>query len=91
MSDPATQNIKQIWESALNEIELHVSRANFTTWFKNTELVKEAGGIVYLGVPNSFVKEWLHSKYNKFILKSISVISASFSSGIVIILPPRIL
>ena len=75
MLDSPTQNIKHVWESALNEIELSVSRANFTTWFKNAEFIKEAGGIVYVGVPNSFVKEWLQSKYHKFILKSLRDIS----------------
>ena len=64
-----------MWEGALNEIELTVSRANFTTWFKNTHLIKEEAGIVYLGVPNSFVKEWLCNKYHKFILKSLRDLS----------------
>jgi len=64
-----------VWEGALNEIELTVSRANFTTWFKNTHLIKEEAGIVYLGVPNSFVKEWLCNKYHKFILKSLRDLS----------------
>jgi len=62
---------KQLWESALNEIELGVSRANFTTWFKNTQVIKTKGGVVYLGVPNSFVKDWLCKKYHTFILKSL--------------------
>ena len=75
MSDTKTTNIKQVWEGALNEIELSVSRANFTTWFKNTHLIKEEAGIVYLGVPNSFVKEWLCNKYHKFILKSLRDLS----------------
>ena len=75
MSDTKTTNIKQVWEGALNEIELTVSRANFTTWFKNTHLIKEEAGIVYLGVPNSFVKEWLCNKYHKFILKSLRDLS----------------
>ena len=75
MSHTKTTNIKQVWEGALNEIELTVSRANFTTWFKNTHLIKEEAGIVYLGVPNSFVKEWLCNKYHKFILKSLRDLS----------------
>ena len=75
MSDTKTTNIKQVWEGALNEIELNVSRANFTTWFKNTHLIREDSGIVYLGVPNSFVKEWLCNKYHKFILKSLRDLS----------------
>ena len=71
MSDKKIPNINHVWEKALNEIELNISRANFTTWFKNTDLIKEEGGVIYLGVPNSFVKNWLYDKYNKFILKSL--------------------
>lgn len=62
---------KQLWDSVLSEIELTVSRANFSTWFKNTHITKQEGGIVFVGVQNEFVKEWLFSKHNKFILKAL--------------------
>lgn len=62
---------KQLWESVLIEIELNVSRANFSTWFKNTRIAKQENGVVFVGVPNEFVKEWLFSKYDKFILKTL--------------------
>lgn len=62
---------KQLWDSVLGEIELTVSRANFSTWFKNTHIVKQESGIVFIGVQNEFVKEWLLSKHSKFILKSL--------------------
>ncbi|MBI2049012.1 MAG: chromosomal replication initiator protein DnaA [Parcubacteria group bacterium] len=75
MPDNKVTNIAQVWGNALNEIELNVSRANFTTWFKNTSLIKEEEGIVHLAVPSSFVKEWLSNKYHKFILKSLRDIS----------------
>ncbi len=75
MPDNKVPNIRQVWNNALNEIELNISRANFTTWFKNTSLIKEEEGIVYLGVPSGFVQEWLSNKYHKFILKSLRGIS----------------
>ena len=62
---------KQLWDSALNEIELGVSRANFSTWFKNTCIINQEDGVVSLGVPNAFVKDWLYNKYHKVILKSL--------------------
>ena len=64
-------NIKQLWENSLSEIELSISKANFTTWFKNTSIVREDGGTVYLGVPNEFVKDWLYNKFHKLILKTL--------------------
>lgn len=62
---------KQLWESALAQIELGISKANFGTWFKNTYIYKQEDGIIYVSAPNTFVKDWLKTKYNKFILKSL--------------------
>ena len=75
MMDTKIPNIKQVWGNALNEMEMNLSRANFTTWFRNTNLIKEEEGIVFLGVPNSFVRDWLNNKYHKFILKSLRDLS----------------
>ncbi|MCK5096323.1 MAG: chromosomal replication initiator protein DnaA [Candidatus Pacebacteria bacterium] len=66
---------KELWQSALTEIELNVSKANFSTWFKNTHIAKQEEGIIYLGVPNAFVKEWLGNKYHNFILKALRELS----------------
>ncbi len=66
---------KQLWDSVLAEVELDVSRANFSTWFKYTRIIKQENGIAYIGVPNEFVKEWLYSKYDKFLLKMLRNIS----------------
>src|SRR3989344_3591920 len=68
---------KQLWQSVLVEMELGVSKANFTTWFKDTRIVKEDGGTVVLSVPNAFVKEWLLSKYHHAILRSLRNIENS--------------
>ncbi len=62
---------EELWSKALAEIELAVSRANFVTWFKNTRIVEQNDGVVIVGVPNGFSKEWLENKYHKFILKSL--------------------
>ncbi len=60
---------REIWNSCLQEIETNVSKANFSTWFKNTHIAKEDSGTIFVGVPNEFVKEWLVTKYHKLILK----------------------
>lgn len=62
---------KKLWDSVLVEIELGISKANFSMWFKDTSVVKQEGGIVYLSVPSVFVKDWLNNKYHKSILKSL--------------------
>lgn len=65
-------NIKQLWKNCLVEIESGISKANFSTWFKNTSIVKEETGIVYIGVPNEFVRDWLINKYHRLITKTIA-------------------
>lgn len=63
---------KQLWKNCLNQIELGISKANFSTWFKNTSILKEEGGIIYIAVPNEFVRDWLFNKYHKLITKTIA-------------------
>jgi chromosomal replication initiator protein len=64
-------NEKEIWQSALAQIKLLISPANFNTWFKNTEILEIQKDKVLLSVPNSFVKEWFQQKYHQMILKII--------------------
>lgn len=70
-----THDGKELWETCLREIETGVSKANFSTWFKNTSIIKEEGGTVFIGVPNEFVKDWLSKKYEKLILKTLMGLS----------------
>lgn len=62
---------KELWDKCLTEIELNISKANFSTWFKNTSIIKEESGVIHLGVPNEFVKDWLYNKFHKLILKTL--------------------
>lgn len=64
---------KTLWNNVLAQIEISLSKANFSMWFKDTYIVKQDDGIVYLGVPNVFVKDWLMNKYHKDILKNLRV------------------
>lgn len=56
-----------VWRSVLAEIEVNVSRGNFITWFKNTELVEERDGHVTIAVPNVFARQQFEIKYNNTI------------------------
>ena len=62
---------KKLWENVLGGIEIQVSSANFNTWFKDTYIHKISDGVVYLAVPNAFVRDWLTNKFHKVILKSL--------------------
>ncbi len=56
-------NLKQLWSAALGELQLAVTKANYDTWFKDTQVVSEEDDVFMIGVPNAFAREWLESKY----------------------------
>lgn len=65
----------KLWEATLGELEISISKANFTTWLRNTFIAEVNGDEVVIGVPNAFTKAWLENKYHKSILSSISNIT----------------
>lgn len=64
-------NTNDLWQSVLGELELQLSKANFTTWFKQTFISEVREQMIIVGVPNMFTKAWLEKKYCKEILRSI--------------------
>ncbi|MCX6758131.1 MAG: hypothetical protein NTX14_00300, partial [Candidatus Nealsonbacteria bacterium] len=65
---------EEVRQAVLAQIQLTISPANFTTWFKSTNIVSVKEGGVVISVSNSFVKEWLEQKYQKQILKILHTI-----------------
>ena len=53
-----------LWQSVLGEIEISISHAAFTTWFKNTELVDLTDSTATIAVPNIFAKRQFEVKFN---------------------------
>jgi chromosomal replication initiator protein len=66
-----------IWLAALGELELTLSKANFTTWFKNTTISSFDNGRATISVPNTFTKAWLEKKYHDQIVKALKHVSSS--------------
>ena len=67
---------EQIWQAVLGELELSLSKANFTTWFKSTAIISKKAGEFMIGVPNAFTKEWLQNKYHKNISQALQSITS---------------
>lgn len=62
------KNLEKLWQSVLGEMEVQLSRANFATWLKNSQLADERDGTLFIILPNNFAKEWVENKYHKNIL-----------------------
>lgn len=62
---------KETWQAVRGECEVLISKANFTTWFKDTFILNMADENFVIGVPNSYAKEWLEKKYYPQIMQSL--------------------
>jgi chromosomal replication initiator protein len=70
-------DIYKVWQATLGELELTLSKANFTTWFKHTYIASLENDKVIVCVPNTFTKAWLEKKYHQAIIKSLRNITGS--------------
>lgn len=61
----------ELWQAVLGEMELTISKASFTTWFKNTSIFGVSDDVVVITVPNIFAKEWLEKRYREQLLSFI--------------------
>ncbi|MDP3741128.1 MAG: chromosomal replication initiator protein DnaA [bacterium] len=73
-------SLKQTWQAVLGNLELTLSKANFTTWFKNTAIIDQTEEKIIIGVPNAFTKEWLVNKYHPDILRAIKSVNPQIKS-----------
>src|ERR1700753_2034117 len=55
MRDRRVQQDK-LWQAVLGDIEISLSRGNYLTWFKNTQLIRQDDAKLVIGVPNVFIK-----------------------------------
>ena len=53
-----------IWDQVLSRIEDQVGRHSFSTWFKPTSLLADAGQTLSVRVPNLLFVEWLPKHYS---------------------------
>lgn len=65
------QDLQRLWQAVLGEIELSISRGNFVTWFKNTQLLQADERGIVVGIPNIFIKQQLEQKYKDLILQTL--------------------
>ena len=72
-----TMDNEDLWQATLADIELQLTPANFTTWFRNTSVSSQRDSEVVVCVPNGFTKTWLEDRYNKVVLKALRNIAPS--------------
>src|SRR3989344_5806056 len=69
-------NKEELWKACLGQLEITLSKANFSTWFKNTFIIEFNDTQAVIGVPNSFTKNWLQNKYHEAIKNALTQITS---------------
>ncbi|MEZ4156618.1 MAG: chromosomal replication initiator protein DnaA [Candidatus Paceibacterota bacterium] len=64
-------DLNGLWDQALAEIEMQISKPNFVTWFKNTQLIEKKDNCGFVALPNTFAKEWIENKYSKIVFAAL--------------------
>jgi chromosomal replication initiator protein len=66
-----TRTPQEIWETALGELQVQVSRPNYRTWFGKTTGLSYQDNQFIVGVPNTFVAEYLQKNQYSLIEKAL--------------------
>ncbi len=59
------------WEAVLGELQLQVNKTNFNSWLKPTKGLSYSNNTFLIGVPNTFIKEWLEKRWHFLIKKTL--------------------
>ena len=71
-------DVHELWEYMLSQVELSISSANFNTWFRESAITKIEDGIVYVGVPSQFFRDWYLKKFHMLLLKILRSVSHEY-------------
>jgi chromosomal replication initiator protein len=66
------QSAQRVWQAALGELELQMTRATFNTWIKPVSAVSWDRDTFVLGTPNGYIKDWLENRLYAPIQRTLS-------------------
>jgi chromosomal replication initiator protein len=62
----------EIWQAALGELQLQMTKATYDTWVKNTELVSHEDGTFIIGTQNTYAVDWLQNRLHATIKRTLA-------------------
>jgi len=65
------ESAKEIWQSALGKLQIQISKANYTTWLRDSQGLNCRDNVFLVGVPNIFVAEWLSKRLYPLVRKTL--------------------
>jgi chromosomal replication initiator protein len=90
MNTTETSSMKpeKVWQAALGELQLQMTKATFDTWVKQTHVVAYEDGTFIIGVQNGFAKDWLENRLHATIQRTlVSILNRSVEVRFVVQTP----
>jgi len=66
-----TRSAQEIWEAALGELQIQVNKPNYRTWLEKTVGLSYQDNQLIVGVPNTFIAEYLDKNQRSLIEKTL--------------------
>lgn len=66
---------EQIWQAALGELQMQMTKATFETWLKRTAVLSYADQELVIACPNQYTQEWLETRLKTTIQRILSGIT----------------
>ena len=63
---------EDVWQAALGELQLQMTKATFDTWVKQTYVVAYEDGTFVIGVQNGYAKDWLENRLRGTIQRTLT-------------------
>lgn len=63
-----------VWQAALGELQLQLTKATFDTWVKQTRVLAYEDGTFVIGVQNGYAKDWLENRLRATIHRTLTSI-----------------
>jgi hypothetical protein len=60
--DPHTMSPDRVWQAALGELQLQMTRGTFNTWLRPTRVIGREGNVFTVGVENEYIRDWLSNR-----------------------------
>ena len=70
-----TMDAHQLWQAALGQLQLQLSRPTFDTWIKNTRGISLEDGVLVVSVHSAYAKDWLENRLYVHIQRTVSNIA----------------
>ncbi len=64
-----------VWETALGQLQLQVTRPNYNTWLRDTVGLRFDEGRFIVGAPSDFTTEWLSTRLRPLISKVLTALT----------------